>query len=140
MEFINIIRALWGAWIGYGVFYLRYENRQIIDELRSHLKETKKDLQHAIHELEEHLQQNLILKEKTTELLAKNEDLSQIVWELSRYYYHIKVWAEKASELAKLLQLPDSNIESALKHLPGSKIHESKIFKPSDEQEVKKFF
>jgi hypothetical protein len=41
------------------------------------------------------MQQNEILKEKVSELLDKNEDLSQVTSELSKYYYHMKKASEK---------------------------------------------
>jgi len=64
--------------------------------------------------MEEYLQQNTILKEKTWEFLNKNDDLSKVVWELSKYYYHIKKAAEKADELNKYLTEPDPEIEEKM--------------------------
>jgi hypothetical protein len=54
--------------------------------------------------LDEYVQQNGILKQKVTELLEKNDDLSDVVSELSKYYVHLKKAAEKSTELNKFLQ------------------------------------
>jgi len=97
------------------IFYVRFAQREIVSDLRRHLKESQKELQHVSNELEEHLQQNYILKEKTTELITTNNDLNKVVGQLSRYYYHIKVWAEKVAELAEFLKLPDESIEDKMK-------------------------
>jgi len=105
---------LW-LWCGYMIFYVRFAQREIVSDLRRHLKESQKELQHVSNELEEHLQQNYILKEKTTELITTNNDLNKVVGQLSRYYYHIKVWAEKVAELAEFLKLPDESIEDKMK-------------------------
>ena len=57
--------------------------------------------------------------------MTKNDDLSRIVSELSRYYYHIKLGAEKASELEKVLHIFDKDIEEKMKYTLGEKILES---------------
>ena len=72
--------------------------------------------------------QNEILKEKTTELLEKNDDLNEVVSELSTYYVHIKKASAKTQELNEYLTNPDESIEEKLK----------KNNKKSDEE--KKFF
>ena len=48
------------------------------------------------------------------ELLEKNDDLNDVVSELSKYYVHIKKAAEKSSELSKFLQEPNPNIEEKM--------------------------
>lgn len=106
--------AMWVG-IGYLVFYFRFDNRQIIDELRSNLKNCKKEFDMASAELQENVHQNMILKDKVTELFEKNDDLSRIVSELSRYYYHIKMWAEKAAELSKILNVSNQEMEEKMK-------------------------
>ena len=72
--------------------------------------------------------QNKILKEKTTELLEKNDDLNEVVSELSKYYVHMKKASEKTQELNDYLTDPDDTIEEKIK----------KSNKKSDEE--KKFF
>lgn len=72
--------------------------------------------------------QNKILKEKTTELLEKNDDLNEVVSELSKYYVHMKKASEKTQELNDYLTDPDDTIEEKIK----------KNNKKSDEE--KKFF
>lgn len=120
-----ILTFLVGAGVGYLVFFLRYEHRGLIDELRDNFQECKRQLENVQHDAQEHLQQNVILKEKVTELMTKNDDLSRIVSELSRYYYHIKLGAEKAAELEKILHITDKDIEEKMKYTLGEKILES---------------
>lgn len=104
---------------------MRYEHRGLIDELRNNFQECKRQLENVQHDAQEHLQQNVILKEKVTELMTKNDDLSRIVSELSRYYYHIKQASEKAAELEKILHITDKDIEEKMKYTLGEKILES---------------
>jgi|GEM_PF-252075 len=120
-----ILIFLLGGGLGYLIFFLRYEHRGLIDELRDNFQETKRQLENVQHDSQEHLQQNVILKEKVTELMTKNDDLSRIVSELSRYYYHIKLGAEKATELEKILHIFDKDIEEKMKYTLGEKILES---------------
>jgi len=100
--------------LGYLIFYLRYQHRDTINELRSNLKEASKEIQYLSWELDEFVQQNAILKAKTTELLDKNDELSDVVSELSKYYVHLKKAAEKSTELNKFLQPPNQNIEEKM--------------------------
>lgn len=58
--------------------------------------------------------QNDILKEKTTELLAKNDELNDVVAELSKYYVHMKKASEKTEELSKYLTEPDDDVEEKI--------------------------
>ncbi|MEI8253063.1 MAG: hypothetical protein WCG25_04930 [bacterium] len=57
------------------MFYFRYQHRDVINELRSNLKDANKEIHDLNHDLEEYIQQNTILKEKVSELLDKNDDL-----------------------------------------------------------------
>lgn len=102
--------ALW-----YLVFYFRYQNRDVVNELRSNLKEANSEIHNLSQDLEEYLQQNTILKDKVSELLDKNDDLSGVVSELSKYYVHIKRAAEKTSELTKFLQNPNPDMEEKIR-------------------------
>ncbi|MEI7558873.1 MAG: hypothetical protein WCJ45_09180 [bacterium] len=61
------------------------------------------------------MQQNQLLKQKTMELLEKNDDLSDVVAELSKYYVHLKKAAEKTTELSKYLHTPSPTIEEKMK-------------------------
>ena len=49
------------------------------------------------------------------ELLDRNDELSDVVAELSKYYVHIKKASEKTSELSKFLQEPSDVIEEKIK-------------------------
>ncbi|MBQ7074377.1 hypothetical protein IJM86_05020 [bacterium] len=64
--------------------------------------------------MEEFTMQNDILKEKTTELLAKNDELNDVVAELSKYYVHMKKASEKTEELSKYLTEPDDDVEEKI--------------------------
>ena len=124
--------CIW-AWIfwailWYLIFYLRYEYKDTVNELRSHLKEANNQVQHLQEELDEYTLQNQILKEKTTELLDKHDELNEVVSELSMYYVHIKKASVKTQELNEYLTNPDESLEEKIK----------KSNKKSDEE--KKFF
>jgi len=112
----------WITWvlIGYFVFYLRFQHRDTINELRGNLKEANKEIQYLTGELEEFTQQNGILKEKLTELLEKNDDLSGVVSELSKYYVHLKKAAEKTTELSKFLHNPNPDIEEKINYFANT--------------------
>jgi uncharacterized coiled-coil DUF342 family protein len=110
------------------VFYLRFQHKDTINQLRSHLKEASKEVHDLQSELDEFSAQNIILKEEVTKLLTKNDDLTDIVTELSKYYVHIKKAAEKSTELNKFLQEPSEGMEEKIegfipreKHDDGSK-------------------
>jgi len=102
----------WVLW--YFIFYFRYQHRDTVNQLRSNLKEAGKEVEYLSHELDEYVQQNALLKQKTTELLEKNDDLSDVVAELSKYYVHMKKAAEKTTELSKFLHTPNPNIEEKM--------------------------
>lgn len=106
----------WVLWtiLWYLIFYLRYEYKDTVNELRSHLKEANNQVQHLQEELDEYMLQNQILKEKTTELLEKNDDLNEVVSELSTYYVHIKKASVKTQELNEYLSNPDEWIEEKI--------------------------
>lgn len=92
------------------LFYLRYENRDLLIQLRRTGKELRAELDNEKDQREEFEQQNIILRNKVSELYEKNDDLRGVVSELSRYYYNIKVASTKLQDLAKHLQLPDEEI------------------------------
>jgi chromosome segregation ATPase len=103
------------------LFYFRYKYRDVVNELRGNLKSANKELEYLNHELDEFTHQNAILKEKVTELLDKNDELSEVVAELSKYYVHIKRASEKTTELTKFLSDPNPEIEEKMnKILKGS--------------------
>lgn len=113
--YIVVAAITWGL-IWYLTFYLRYQHRDTVNELRGNLKEAGKEIQYLTGELEEFTQQNGILKEKLTEILEKNDDLSGVVSELSKYYVHLKKAAEKTTELSKFLHTPNPDIEEKINH------------------------
>jgi uncharacterized membrane-anchored protein YhcB (DUF1043 family) len=109
-----IIAAVAGMGIGYLIFYLRYQYRDTVNELRSHLKQANTQVQYLQEEVEEYAAQNAILKSKAGELLDKNDELNDVVAELSTYYVHIKKASEKSSELSKYLSEPDPELEEKI--------------------------
>lgn len=110
-----ILSVIGGGLLWYFIFYLRYEHKDTVNQLRSNLKEANKEIQYLNWELDEYTQQNALLKQKTTELLDRNDELSDVVAELSKYYVHIKKASEKTSELNKFLQEPSDVIEEKIK-------------------------
>lgn len=125
-----ILGFIIGTCIWYLVFYFRYEHKDTVNELRENLKEANKELQHINADIDEYEQQNMILKEKVTELLEKNDDLSQVTSELSKYYYHMKKASEKTKELIRFLQTPDSAIEEKMEKYVGMPSNEPTISEP----------
>ncbi|MCX6824105.1 MAG: hypothetical protein NT085_03175 [candidate division SR1 bacterium] len=109
-----ILAAFVGGLIGYFVFYLRFQHKDTVNQLRSNLKDAAKEIEYLSNELDEYVQQNALLKQKTTELLEKNDDLSDVVAELSKYYVHLKKAAEKTTELSKYLHTPNPDIEQKM--------------------------
>jgi len=131
MPWYIVLAALAGWLIGYFVFYLRYKHKDTVNQLRSNLKDAAKEVQYLSGELDEYVQQNSLLKQKTTELLEKNDDLNDVVAELSKYYVHIKRAAEKSSELNKFLQDPNPNVEEKMQpflNRAKEKVDEEKKF------------
>ena len=106
-----------GAWIWYLVFYFQYEKRDVVAELRKNLKKANDQLLLLQDEVEELTAQNDLFREKTTELLEKNDELSDVVAELGKYYVHIKKASEKTAELSKYLHEPDDDMEEKLEIL-----------------------
>lgn len=114
---IFLIGLVCGTAIGYGVYYFRYEDTKSVDGLRWNLDHTMNENLRLTAETKELTEQNLILKEKVTELMMKNSDLNAIVWELNRYYFYLKEWYTKASELVTMLKWVDPAIEEKIKKI-----------------------
>ncbi|MEI6425947.1 MAG: hypothetical protein WCO66_01200 [Candidatus Absconditabacteria bacterium] len=118
-----------GGGLGYVIFYLRYQHKDTVNQLRSHLKEASKEVHELQSELDEYTAQNSILKEEVTKLFAKNDDLTDIVTELSKYYVHIKKAAEKSTELNKFLQEPSEGMEEKIENFLPREKHDDSIKK-----------
>ena len=99
-----------------------------MNELRSHLKEANKQIQHLQEELDEYMLQNQILKEEATKLLDKNDNLNEVVSELSTYYVHIKKASEKTQELNEYLASPDEMLEEKIRKNNKKSDGEKKFF------------
>ena len=81
MTWYILLAFILGWWVGYIVFYFRYQHKDTVNELRSNLKEAAKEIQYLSNELDEYVQQNAILKQKVTEILEKNDDLNiMFIW------------------------------------------------------------
>ena len=123
-----ILAGIFWAILWYLIFYLRYEYKDTVNELRSHLKEANNQVQYLQEELDEYTLQNQILKEETTKLLDKNDNLNEVVSELSTYYVHIKKASEKTQELNEYLANPDETIEEKIKKSNKKPNEEKKFF------------
>ena len=123
-----ILAWIFWAILWYLIFYLRYEYKDTVNELRSHLKEANNQVQYLQEELDEYTLQNRILKEETTKLLDKNDNLNEVVSELSTYYVHIKKASEKTQELNEYLANPDETIEEKIKKSNKKPDEEKKFF------------
>lgn len=111
MRGLAILSTIIGAGAGYAIFYRKFEQRDIVAELRENLKAANEQIVYLQEELDELQAQNDLFRTKTTELLEKNDELSDVVAELGKYYVHIKKASEKTAELSKFLHEPDAEIE-----------------------------
>ena len=77
------------------------------------------ELKHAFQATDrdrmEYEQQNIILKNEIEWLYVKNDDLTHVVSELSRYYYHMKKISDKMEDLARDLQQPLEDMDRKMK-------------------------
>lgn len=130
MSTLLIVFALWiGVGIGYLIFYWRFADRNIVTQLRKDNSLLKHDLQESDRDRMEFEQQNIILKDEIRLLYLKNDDLTQVVSELSRYYYHMKKVSEKMDSLARDLQQPLEDMDKDIKQFLYS----------DDDERAKKF-
>lgn len=119
-----ILSVLLGWLVWYAIFYFRYDNKHFIDELRNNLTNARNELDKIRQDAAEFEQQNIILRDKVTDLIGKNDDLSKIVGELSRAYYRIKLAGEKIDELHALLKIDDKQLEEKMQSTIWDKIFE----------------
>jgi hypothetical protein len=97
--------------LGYAVFYFRYVDAKVIDEMRSNLILTKSELESLHMEHKEIADQNKILKHKGQFLLDQNEDYTKIISELSRIIHLIKKASNQAKDLNATLAGFDPSVE-----------------------------
>ncbi len=133
-----ILSVLLGWLVWYTIFYFRYDNKHFIDELRNNLTNARSELDKTRSDAAEFEQQNVILRNKVTDLIAKNDDLSKIVWELSRAYYRIKLAWEKIDELQSLLKIDDKQLEDKMQSTIGDKLFEKITQEKKNEGGAKK--
>ena len=112
---VGVLCLMIGIGIGYTVFYFRYGDRKLVDDLRKNTSQLQLEVDTIVMDTKEFEQQNRILKEKVTELMMKNEDLTKISSELYRYYYRIKESHSKALELVDLLKSFDKEFDEKMK-------------------------
>ncbi len=110
-----IIAVCLGGLVGYFVFYFRFANRELVNELRKTNTELKHILKESDRDRVEYEQQNIILKDEISLLYQKNDDLTHVVSELSRYYYHMKKISDKMNDLANDLQQPIEDLDRKMK-------------------------
>ncbi len=138
MEILSILIALCLGWlVWYFFFYLRFANRELVNELRKNNIELKHTLQSCDRDRIEYEQQNLILKDEIVWLYQKNDDLTHIVSELSRYYYHLKKISDKMDNLARDLQQPLEDLDRKIKpfmYEPENEHNEEFVYKFSDQR------
>jgi uncharacterized protein HemX len=109
-----LLAALGGGCLWYLFFYRRYENRELVNELRKNNLELKQLFQSCDRDRLEYEQQNEILKDEVSILYQKNDDLTHVVSELSRYYYHMKKVSNKMTELSTYLQQPLDDLDTKM--------------------------
>ena len=95
----------------YAVFYFRYKDAKIIDEMRNNLFISQQNNNNLEIELKELNNQNKILKHNGQFLLDQNDDYSKIISELSRIIHLIKKASLQIKELDKTLSGFDPSIE-----------------------------
>jgi len=117
--FLYLLSAVVWWLIGYMIFYRRYENRELVNELRKHVKELTHDCAAMNSDIREFEQQNIVLKEELTQIYEKNDDLTDVVSELSRYYYHMRKASEKMTDLVRYLQIPDDALTMRIESYVG---------------------
>ncbi len=136
MDILSIFVALCcGGLIWYLRFYRRFASRELINELRKNNLELKHTLQACDRDRIEYEQQNIILKDEVSLLYQKNDDLTHIVSELSRYYYHLKKISDKMDNLARDLQQPLEDLDRKIKpfmYESDDENHEEFVYKFSD--------
>lgn len=126
MRGYGILGVIIGIGIGYLIFYFQYEHRDVIWELRKNLKLANEQLTFLQEENEELAAQNTLFREKTTEILEKNDELSDVVAELGKYYVHMKKASEKTAELSKFLHEPDEEMWDKLGNLSEAEKNQHK--------------
>ena len=116
MDILIAFVAAWlGGIVGYLIFYRRFANRELVNELRKNNLELKHAFQATDRDRMEYEQQNLILRDEIEGLYMKNDDLTHVVSELSRYYYHMKKISDKMDDLARDLQQPLEDMDRKMK-------------------------
>lgn len=122
------LAALCGIWIWYCIFYFQYQYKDVVSELRKNLKSANDQIISMQDEMEELTAENELFREKTTELLEKNDELSDVVAELWKYYVHMKKASEKTAELSKFLHDPDEEMWEKLGSLWDEKWSQKNAF------------
>ena len=122
------LAALSGIWIWYCIFYFQYQYKDVVSELRKNLKSANDQIISMQDEMEELTAENELFREKTTELLEKNDELSDVVAELWKYYVHMKKASEKTAELSKFLHDPDEEMWEKLGSLWDEKWGQKNAF------------
>lgn len=131
-----LVSLVLGGLIGYGVFYFKYENASLIDELRENFAKTKQENEQQQHQLRELAEQNKLLKAKAQQLLDQNQDYVKIVSELSRYYYLLQQSHEKIQDLQLLLSSFDTDVAKKIEKVTSTPVYTPDLWTSAE----KKFF
>jgi predicted nuclease with TOPRIM domain len=123
-----LFALLLGVLLGYGVFYFRYMDAKVIDEMRENLIHTKNELASLQMEHREINDQNKILKHKGQFLLDQNDDYTKIISELSRIIHLIKKASSQVKDLNATLAGFDPSVEEKYLRL-GARIAEDEPVK-----------
>ena len=133
-----IVGLIIGVWIGYTIFYFRYIDRKLVDDLRKNVSELSYELQAKQIDKKEFEDQNRILKTKVSELLLKNDDLTKITSELYRYYHRIKEAYAKALDLVESLKSFDKEFDEKINIAWENKVIHSQVLSGGN-GEMKRF-
>lgn len=133
-----ILWIIIGIWLGYTIFYFRYIDRKLVDDLRKTVSELSYELQAKSMDKKEFEDQNRILKTKVSELLLKNDDLTKITSELYRYYHRIKEAYAKALDLVESLKSFDKEFDEKINIAWENKVIHSQVLSGGN-GEMKRF-
>lgn len=133
-----IVGLIIGVWIGYTIFYFRYIDRKLVDDLRKTVSELSYEIQAKSIDKKEFEDQNRILKTKVSELLLKNDDLTKITSELYRYYHRIKEAYAKALDLVESLKSFDKEFDEKINIAWENKVIHSQVLSGGN-GEMKRF-
>lgn len=112
-----ILSFSFGLIIWYLYFYYQFGQRDIVNNLSSSNNKLKEEMEKIEHEKKEYEAQNEVLLDSIKKARQDNYDLKNVVWELSKYQYAVRVWWELAAELLEKIAHYDPNIIDLIQDL-----------------------